>query len=34
MFQTVLGKRVKVDLLDSVKRGGKTCLFRVELLDA
>lgn len=34
MFETVLRKKAKVDLLDSVKRGGKSCKFRVELLEA
>jgi hypothetical protein len=34
MFETTLGRKVKVELLESLKRGGKTCRFRVEVLEA
>ena len=32
-FERVLGKSIKVELLDSLKRGGKDCVFKVELQD-
>lgn len=34
MFRTSLGRKVKVDLLESLKRGGKACRFRIEVLEA
>ena len=34
MFETALGRKTKVDLLESVRRRGKTCRFRIELLEA
>jgi hypothetical protein len=34
MFETTLRRKVKVELLESLKRGGKTCRFRVEVLEA
>ena len=32
-WQTVLGKKVRVELTESVLRGGKRCAFRVQVLD-
>ncbi len=32
-WQTVLGKKVQVELKESVLRGGKRCAFRVRVLD-
>jgi hypothetical protein len=31
MFETVLKKPVKVDLIQSIKRGGSSCVFKVRL---
>jgi predicted hydrocarbon binding protein len=31
MFETVTGKAVRVELLESVKRGGDQCSFKVQL---
>jgi hypothetical protein len=31
IFETALGRPFKVDILESVRRGGKTCHFRVHL---
>lgn len=32
-FNRALGKPVKVELLDSLKRGGKDCIFKIEVLN-
>ncbi len=32
-FSRALGKPVKVELLDSLKKGGKDCIFRIEVLN-
>ena len=32
MFETATGQRVKVELLESLKRGGKTCKFKITLV--
>lgn len=32
-WQTILGKKVKVELAEAVLRGGKRCTFKVHILD-
>lgn len=32
-WETVLGKKVDVELVESVLRGGKRCVFRVRVSD-
>ncbi len=32
MFETVTGRKAKVELLESLKGGGKTCRFRIDML--
>jgi hypothetical protein len=32
MFETITGRKAKVELLESVRSGGKACRFRVDML--